>query len=96
MNRGVSAESPSASRRRRTAAFRPCSKSTKVFAGHRRSERFARHELARLLEERLEDLDGLVGDLETGRPLAELPRADVELEDPEPHPPWRRALIVHG
>jgi hypothetical protein len=36
MNRGGSAESPSAARSRRTAVFSPCSKSTKVPPGHSR------------------------------------------------------------
>ena len=39
---GASAESPSASRSRLMAAFRPCSKSTNVFAGHNRSRRSSR------------------------------------------------------
>jgi hypothetical protein len=58
-------------------------------------ERLASDELARLLEQRLEDLDRLVGNFETARPLAELSRADVELKDTEAYASRRRSLIVH-
>ena len=84
MNCGASAESPRASRNRRMAAFQAMLEiDERICRPQPIPERLASDELARLLEQRLEDLDRLVGDSETARPLAELSRTDVELKDTE-------------
>jgi hypothetical protein len=78
MNRGVSAESPSVSRSRFTAAFRPCWKSTKVSSGQscfRSSSRVTTWPGS--LQQHREDLERLRLQAQTHPCLAQLAGAPV-------------------
>jgi len=72
MKRGVSAESPIASRRRLTALFNPWSKSTNVSPG-------------RTVQQHRQDLKGLVVQLDPGSSLTQFSRAQIYFEDSKLH-----------
>jgi hypothetical protein len=56
----------------------------------------ARDEFTRLLEQRFENLNGLIRNLEAGRSFAELAAADVEFERSEPDLTRGHTGVVHG
>ncbi len=84
MKRGFAAESPSASRSRFTAAFRPCSKSTKVPSFHSAPEVLARHDRPRLPHEERQDPEGLLGEKQALAASRQLARMQIQRPVAEP------------
>jgi len=82
MNLGRSAESPSASRRRLTAAFRPWSYSTKRSRAQR-SRTLARHQFAGTFQQHAQHNKRLVGEAQLDPPPAQFLGSQVCLEVPE-------------
>ncbi len=97
-NLGESAESPSTSRRRLTAAFSPCSKSTKVSSGQSRLRSSSRVTSSPGRSSRTErSCSGCCWRLRRVPDLRSSPRAQIELEHPE-RDAVRRVFrgFVHG
>ena len=81
IKRGVSAESPSASRNRLIAVLRPCSKSTNVSEGQSDvAQLFARDERARTLEQTEQNAARVFLQSDPHAGLSELSRVERQLE----------------
>jgi hypothetical protein len=84
MKRGCSAESPSVSLRWLTTLFRPRSKSTKVSAPQQPSSQLlARDQLARVLQQRQQQLKGLIAERRSTIVVGQFAGTSIDGERPE-------------
>ena len=85
MNRGESAASPSASRKRLMAAFSPCSKSRKVLSGPELlAQLLAGHELPGVVEQPRQHPQRLLLQRNRTPALRTSPDRQIDLKGPEP------------